>query len=483
MTLLYKSDDHCFKDIFLDDDRLDYVYHQNPIENSKEIDFALLDIGIPSFCESIINKNQNIQYSIDQLAKFIHDYDFIYAKQIFEPLFISTIIELINAEDSLAFNLIIFISNIWSNPINKIEILYSNELISAFCKYLHGPYELRDFVYESFHFLLKNTSENAHEQIIDILVNNNVFESLDEIFKILNSEDHSEIDKNRLFEISKRTMLFIRSITINIFFDSKFFNNIINHITPMLASDDYRFIMPYSIKILHHILIDLNQLDYFVSNLENVQILLNYHFFNDIQIFSYLYEMDSCLWKHEKCKEIYLNDSRFFNNITFLLTDPKFNDYLKPIFIFLNNTMIDIWEILYTTYVKTGPKDSERLIFIILNHSNNDTSFKNKISSGLCISSFLMIAHIFGKKDVAFNGGFDALCSLIASAEGLYLKSFLKCLLNLFNIFPEFLKDESNVNEVKIAFDNMSPSDGDDEIFTFKNEIEQLFQSCEDENM
>lgn len=489
MDLLYKVDDLYFKDTILNDDNSDnnntgdtFLDNQNPIENNRETDQALLDIGIQSFCNSIINEDENVEYSVNQLAKFCLCEDFYNTFLLFDPAFIASIIKLINYENSLDFSLIMLFRNIWCQPIKEIEIVYSDELISSFCKYLYAPLEFRDYVYESFKFLLNNIPENTNQQIIDTLLNFNVFESLNEYFEFIISVDSSLIEPKRFHEMTKHSILFIHSLACNPCLSPEFLINIIKYAILILSNDNFISFKSFCILLLYHIIIELGQVEMFISDLNNVQVLINNHVFNDTKIFSNLYEIDSKIWQNEECKRTFLNDSLFFNNIASLLIDQHFSDYLRPIFIFLNNTMNDIWLFLYTTFIEVEPQNSQRLIYVILDHSNNNSSLRNKIIAGLCISSFLQVASISEKKEVAFNGGFEALSLLISTAESLFLRKMLKCIKMLLLDIPELFENQANINDIKQTLSNMDATEGDDETFAICIEVLQIIQSYE-ENM
>ena len=308
-----------------------------------------------------------------------------------------------------------------------------------------------------------------------------IIDSLDEYFEFLETVDYSLFDPARLQGMVKRTINFVHSLAFNPFFNHDFLMNIISYSLLILSNDFFQSYNSTSISILNHIIIDLDEAELFISSYENVQILVNAHFFNDYTTFSKLYEIDSTLWKFNEINLIYLNEPHFIENIALLLTDQKFYDYLKPIFIFFNNRMTDLWNILYSTYTNFEEEDNRQLIYIILDHSNN-SSVNNKIAAGLCISAFLFEAPINEKSCVAINGGFQSLCFLLPSVEGNFLKSMLKCTLMLLSLIPELYEDESSINELKSTIDNIDELDGDYETFAICNEIIQLFQSS-GENM
>lgn len=476
MALLYKAtNEELFQAKFLEDS----LDHQENII-TFESDDTFLMIGLPGHLNNIINMQNDVEDSINQIAKFCLTQDFLLGPQLFEPAFISSIIKLINTENSLAFSLIKLIRNMWKKTPENIEILFNDELISSFCKYLCIPNQIRDFVFEAFHFLLENSPQSIHQKILDILIEFHLFDSLDDFFQFISNTDFSQLNSSqRPHEMIERTINLIHSLAFNPFLNHHFYSNLMNYSFLVLLDFQNHKSVPYIVSTLNHI-IKLGGGELLVSENKYIEILLGYHFFNDHQVFQDLYEIDALLWKYKSFKNYFLNDNHFMFNIATLLINQKFKDHLKPIFLFLSNVMPDIWQILFSLYINFGNNVPKRLIYIILDRLENDYSLNNKVYFGLVISSFLLEANMKEKKEIAFDGAFKALCLLISTAEDFVLKKMLKSILMLLSLFQELFKDITSINEMMQILENMDEGYGDDEIFFMRTQIVQLVHSTLD---
>ena len=410
----------------LDIQKDNYGIIDNSIKkNTLEIDFAILYTLIPDSVKNICN-NKNIKENIANIAKFSASSDIIHSTEIYSFAFFDSLKNIIINNDDYALDIIMIVKNLWKFTQNYYDTLFDDEFITIFCKYLFSPFDIRNYAFEAFDFLLRK-----HPEKLKILLENNIIKSLEEIFML----DEYQLNE----EILERPSYFLITLVIK----SSLENNILRKLIVIcLKYIKYTYIIPKlcSSVVLYHIVCEMNNVNVFTSIDSSTQDLIQAHYFS-ISLFKFILPIDTILI-YSGFEKFYLDkkmNNGFFDNLINILLDSKYQNYYEFIYTFFITTMPKIWEFLYL-YRKQFINQDISLIEILLNQSINE-NVNNRVLSGACISSFFLEASSEAKQFIISQGGFDSICDLIPTANFIYLKIMLKSLFLLFSIDESYLND------------------------------------------